>query len=107
MRDAVEIVVNPDEDKVRQLMGHCSVIASASEYEGFGVAAVEGMSAGLFPVAERHSDVPPPRHAHGRRHARRFFRSRKRRPMRSSENGERSKPIIQLPQDVDRRSVGV
>ena len=30
-------------------------VASASEYEGFGVAAVEGMSAGLFPVL---SDIP-------------------------------------------------
>jgi alpha-1,3-mannosyltransferase len=55
IRDAVEIVVGPEEDKIRQLMGHCSVIASASEYEGFGIAAVEGMSAGLFPLL---SDIP-------------------------------------------------
>ena len=74
VRDAVEIVVTPDEDKVRQLMGHCSVIASASEYEGFGVAAVEGMSAGLFQLLSDIPSIPPPRHAHGRRHARRFFR---------------------------------
>ncbi len=53
--DAVEIVVGPNEDKVRQLMGSCSVIASASEYEGFGLTAVEGMSAGLFPLL---SDIP-------------------------------------------------
>ena len=38
IHDAVEIVVGPDDDKVRQLIGHCSVMASASEYEGFGVA---------------------------------------------------------------------
>jgi alpha-1,3-mannosyltransferase len=55
VQDAVEIVVNPNEDEIRQLMGQCSVIASASEYEGFGVAVVEGMSAGLFPVL---SDIP-------------------------------------------------
>ena len=55
IRDAVEIVVGPDDDKVRQLMGRCSVMASASEYEGFGVAAVEAMSAGLFPLV---SDIP-------------------------------------------------
>jgi alpha-1,3-mannosyltransferase len=55
IRDAVEIVVGPEEDKIRQLMGNCSVIASASEYEGFGIAAVEGMSAGLFPLL---SDIP-------------------------------------------------
>ena len=40
-------------------MGRCSVIASASEYEGFGLAAVEGMSAGLFPLL---SDIPTFRH---------------------------------------------
>jgi len=53
--DAVEILVRPHEDKIRQLMSRCSVIASASEYEGFGVAAVEGMSAGLFPLL---SEIP-------------------------------------------------
>ena len=55
IRDAVEIIVGPDDDKVRQLMGRCSVIASASEYEGFGLAAIEAMSAGLFPLL---SDIP-------------------------------------------------
>ena len=35
------------------------MIASASDYEGFGVAAVEGMSAGLFPLL---SDIPTFRH---------------------------------------------
>jgi alpha-1,3-mannosyltransferase len=53
--DAVAIVVDPDESQIRQLMSGCSVLASASEYEGFGVAAVEGMSAGLFPLL---SDIP-------------------------------------------------
>jgi alpha-1,3-mannosyltransferase len=51
--DAIEIVVGPNEDEIRQLMRRCSVIASASEYEGFGVAAIEGMSAGLFPLLSR------------------------------------------------------
>jgi alpha-1,3-mannosyltransferase len=31
-------------------MGKCSVAVSASDYEGFGLVAVEGMSAGLFPA---------------------------------------------------------
>jgi alpha-1,3-mannosyltransferase len=53
--DAVEVFVNPTDDVVRTVIGQCSVIASASEYEGFGVAAVEGMSAGLFPVL---NDIP-------------------------------------------------
>jgi alpha-1,3-mannosyltransferase len=59
VRDAVEIVIDPGEDEIRQLMGRCSVMVSASEYEGFGVAAVEGMSAGLFPVL---NNIPTFRH---------------------------------------------
>jgi alpha-1,3-mannosyltransferase len=54
--DAVEIVVAPSNAAIRDLMARCSVIASASDYEGFGLAAVEGMSAGLYPVL---SDIPP------------------------------------------------
>jgi alpha-1,3-mannosyltransferase len=57
--DAVEILTLPFDDAVRHAMGKCSVIASASSYEGFGLAAVEGMSAGLFPVL---NDIPPFRH---------------------------------------------
>lgn len=57
--DAVEILTSPFDDAVRHLMGKCSVIASASDYEGFGLTAVEGMSAGLFPLL---SDIPPFRH---------------------------------------------
>jgi alpha-1,3-mannosyltransferase len=53
---AVEIIVDPSEGAIRKLMSDCSIIASASEYEGFGVAAVEGISAGLFPVL---NDIPP------------------------------------------------
>jgi alpha-1,3-mannosyltransferase len=55
VRDALEVVVDPPDDEIRERMGHCSVIASASEYEGFGLAAIEGMSAGLFPIL---SDIP-------------------------------------------------
>ena len=55
IREAVEIIVGPDDDKVRELIGRSSVMACASEYEGFGVAAVEAMSAGLYPVL---SDIP-------------------------------------------------
>ena len=37
-------------------MGNSSFVASSSEYEGFGIAAVEGMSAGLIPLL---SEIPP------------------------------------------------
>lgn len=57
--DAVEILTSPFDEAVRHLMGKCSVFASASSYEGFGLAAVEGLSAGLFPLL---NDIPPFRH---------------------------------------------
>jgi len=59
VRDAVEIITLPDDEAIRGIMAGCSVIASASAYEGFGLATVEGMSAGLFPVM---NDIPPFRH---------------------------------------------
>ena len=55
VRHAVEINTGPDDDEIRVLMARCSVIVSASTYEGFGVAALEGMSAGLFPLL---NDIP-------------------------------------------------
>lgn len=52
---------------IRALMGRASIFASASEYEGFGLVAIEAMSAGLVPVLEnntayrtlagRHADI--------------------------------------------------
>jgi alpha-1,3-mannosyltransferase len=55
VRDAIQIVVAPDDQALCGLMAGCSVIASASEHEGFGLAAVEGMAAGLFPLL---NDIP-------------------------------------------------
>jgi alpha-1,3-mannosyltransferase len=57
--DAVRIIASPSTAEIRQLMGACSVLLSASDFEGFGIAAVEGLSAGLFPVL---SDIPAFRH---------------------------------------------
>ena len=54
--DAIDVVASPDEGTVKTLMRKSSFVASSSEYEGFGVAAVEGMSAGLFPLL---SEIPP------------------------------------------------
>jgi alpha-1,3-mannosyltransferase len=53
---AIKIVVSPTDQTIKALMGGTSFFASASEYEGFGIAAIEALSAGLMPVL---SDIPP------------------------------------------------
>ncbi len=54
--EAVRFVAAPDHAQLRALIGEASYFASLSNYEGFGLAAVEAMSAGLFPVL---SGIPP------------------------------------------------
>ena len=56
LSDAIDVVASPTDETVKTLMRNSSFVASSSEYEGFGVAAVEGMSAGLFPLL---SEIPP------------------------------------------------
>ena len=56
LSDAIYVVTSPSDETVKALMRKSSFFASSSEYEGFGVAAVEGMSAGLFPLL---SEIPP------------------------------------------------
>ena len=56
IQGAFAVVESPEDAEIRRLMGDCSVIVSASDYEGFGIAVVEGMSAGLFPLV---SDIAP------------------------------------------------
>lgn len=54
--DRVVLAVGYSNEQIRPLMAHCSVFLSASEYEGFGIAAVEAMAAGLYPFL---NDIPP------------------------------------------------
>jgi alpha-1,3-mannosyltransferase len=46
----VDVHVGLSNGAVRHLIGGTSLFASASEYEGFGLVAIEAMSAGLVPV---------------------------------------------------------
>src|SRR5262249_24063656 len=55
LRDSVDVIAFPTDETLKSLMQNCSFVASSSEYEGFGVVAVEGMSAGLFPLL---SEIP-------------------------------------------------
>ena len=54
--EAVRIVQEPSDEDIRALMATCSIVVSSSEYEGFGLTVIEGMSAGLWPVM---SNIPP------------------------------------------------
>jgi alpha-1,3-mannosyltransferase len=47
---AISVLDAPTDEQMRTAMGRSSIFVSASEYEGFGIAAVEGLSAGLYPV---------------------------------------------------------
>lgn len=53
--DRVSVHVRPENDQISDIMGRCSIFASASEFEGFGLAVVEAMSAGLVPVLQSNS----------------------------------------------------
>ena len=54
--DAVEFHNTPDDATLKSLIARSSSYACASSYEGFGLAAVEAVSAGLYPVL---SDIAP------------------------------------------------
>ena len=56
LEGAVTVVDSPSDEELRHLMGDSAFLASASDYEGFGMASIEGMSAGLFPLL---SLIPP------------------------------------------------
>ena len=56
IESAVRHVPSPDDAALRALIGQASYYVSASAHEGFGIAAVEALSAGLLPIL---SDIPP------------------------------------------------
>jgi alpha-1,3-mannosyltransferase len=52
----VTVVASPDVSELRSLIAQCSYFICLSRHEGFGLSAVEAMSAGLVPIL---SDIPP------------------------------------------------
>jgi len=56
LSDSVELVANPSDETIRQLINKASYFLCLSRHEGFGIAPIEGMSAGLTPIL---SDIPP------------------------------------------------
>ncbi|WP_417671697.1 glycosyltransferase family 4 protein [Roseibium sp.] len=46
----VQLRIGVSDADVRKVLGQCSLFVSASKYEGFGIAMIEAMSAGLVPV---------------------------------------------------------
>ncbi len=56
LQQQVTIHDSPDDDSLRGLIGQASYYACLSHHEGFGLAAIEAMSAGLTPIL---SDIAP------------------------------------------------
>lgn len=56
LADSVIIAPNPSNERLRALIGNASYFLCLSRHEGFGLAAIEALSAGLTPVL---SDIPP------------------------------------------------
>ncbi|MBB5712151.1 alpha-1,3-mannosyltransferase [Sphingomonas xinjiangensis] len=54
--DRVQVHVGLNESEIRSLIARATYLTSASRYEGFGLTAVEGLSAGLIPIL---NDIPP------------------------------------------------
>lgn len=57
----VQVIPNPDEKTLSSLIGQSSYFICLSRHEGFGIAPIEAMSAGLTPIL---SDIPPFRDLH-------------------------------------------
>lgn len=56
LQGAVQLAPNPSDEEIRQLINQSSYFLCLSRHEGFGIAPIEAMSAGLTPIL---SDIPP------------------------------------------------
>lgn len=56
LETSVTLAANPSDDQIRALLRQASYFVCLSRHEGFGIAPIEAMSAGLVPVL---SDIPP------------------------------------------------
>ncbi|MFC7521904.1 glycosyltransferase family 4 protein [Xanthomonas populi] len=56
LQDKVQLSMSPSQEQLRALMHQAQFFVCLSRHEGFGIAAVEAMSAGLIPIL---SDIPP------------------------------------------------
>jgi alpha-1,3-mannosyltransferase len=56
LQQHVRLEANPSEKRLAELIGQASYYVCLSRHEGFGIAPIEGMSAGLTPLL---SDIPP------------------------------------------------
>lgn len=54
--DKVDVYCNPSNSHLRNLIQNASYFICLSKHEGFGIAPIEAMSAGLFPIL---SSIPP------------------------------------------------
>ncbi len=52
LENQVDIHIGASNEEISALMGKASLFVSASDYEGFGLVAIEAMSAGLLPVLQ-------------------------------------------------------
>ncbi len=56
LTQAVTLAANPSDAELKGLLAQASYFICLSRHEGFGIAPIEGMSAGLTPIL---SDIPP------------------------------------------------
>lgn len=52
LQEHVSLHIKVTDAVARDVLSRCSIFVSASDYEGFGIAMIEAMSAGLIPVVE-------------------------------------------------------